>query len=243
MPHSTAAPLLDSRERVRRRTLRQEVIARLLAAVFERRFRSGERLVVQRLAEQYGVSPTPVREALVELAGLGIVDLLPNRGAAVRPFGPVEVREISQVRRILEVDATRGACGRVPADELAALEAELTRLSRLPQSAQWDADTRAADTWLHTLIADACGSTRLKNEIARYRALFQALRDVSHACDATTNYARSDDTQEHLAVVRALAAGDADAAAAAMDRHVRSVALYLEEVLFGASATAAPADR
>src|SRR5437870_1235385 len=128
MPPST----LESRERVGRRTLRQEVISRILAAVFQGRVPSGQRLVVQRLAEQYGVSPTPVREALVELAGLGIVDLLPNRGAAVRPFGPQEVREISQVRRVLEVEATRCACGRVDPAELSELEQELLRLAHLP---------------------------------------------------------------------------------------------------------------
>ena len=110
MSPSTATT--DERERVGRQTLRQDVISRILSAVFQGRIHSGQRLVVQRLAEQYGVSPTPVREALVELAGLGIVALLPNRGAVVRPFGPHEVREISQVRRVLEVEATplrRGA--------------------------------------------------------------------------------------------------------------------------------------
>ena len=73
----------------------------------------------------------------------------------------------------------------------------------------------------------------VSDEIGRYRALFQALRDVSHARDAMTNYSRSNDTQEHLAIVRPLAEGNAEAAAAAMDRHIRSVAQYLEEVLFG----------
>lgn len=232
MPATATLPA-PQHDRVRRRTLRQEVIARILTGVFDGRYASGQRLVVQRLADQFGVSPTPVREALVELGGLGLVELLPNRGAVVRPFGPQEVNEISQVRRVLEVEATRGACGRADPHELQALEHELLRLSVLPQSDDWDADARAADTWLHGLIAEACGSARLKGEIGRYRALFQALRDVSHARDAMTNYSRSNDTQEHLAIVRPLTDGNAETAAAAMDRHIRSVAQYLEEVLFG----------
>ncbi|MHC5543303.1 GntR family transcriptional regulator, partial [Singulisphaera rosea] len=73
---------------VPRGNLRQQVTSRILAAVFQGRFASGQRLIVQRLSELYEVSPTPVREALVELEALGIVELLPNRGAVVLPFGP-----------------------------------------------------------------------------------------------------------------------------------------------------------
>ena len=82
--------------------------------------RSGQRLVVQHLATAYEVSPTPVREALVELVSLGLVELLPNRSAIVRPFGPREVSEISQIRRLLETEAVRCACGRIPPAELSA---------------------------------------------------------------------------------------------------------------------------
>jgi DNA-binding GntR family transcriptional regulator len=153
---------------------------------------------VQRLAELYQVSPTPVREALVELASLGLVDLLPNRGAVVRPFGPQEVREISQVRCVLEVEATRCACGRID------------------------------------LVADRCGNTRLTADVKRYHTLFRALRDVSHQRDARYHYTRSDDVPEHLAIVHALLADDADGAAQAMDRHVRSAAKTLEAVVFAA---------
>ena len=63
----------DSSERsvrVSRASLREQVTNQILTAVFQRKFVSDQRLVVQRLAEEYGVSPTPVRESLVELAGL-----------------------------------------------------------------------------------------------------------------------------------------------------------------------------
>jgi DNA-binding transcriptional regulator YhcF (GntR family) len=100
-------------ERVPRGNLRGQATARLVTGIFSARLRSGQRLVVQQLAKTFEVSPTPVREALVELASLGLVDLLPNRGAIVRPFGPAEVKEISQIRRLLETEATRSACGRI----------------------------------------------------------------------------------------------------------------------------------
>jgi DNA-binding GntR family transcriptional regulator len=219
-------------ELISRGNLRQQVMARILTGVFQGRLHSKQRLVVQRLAERYGVSPTPVREALVELAGLGLVDLLPNRGAVVRPFGPQEVREISQVRRVLEVEATRCACGRTDPENLKALERDLVRLQDLPRDVQWDRDARSADTRLHGLIADSCGSTRLREEVNRYLTLFRTLRDVSHERDAGTNYSHSNDVPEHLEILHALIAQDPEAAAEAMDRHIRSAARNLEQVVF-----------
>jgi DNA-binding GntR family transcriptional regulator len=188
--------------------------------------------VVQHLAKAHEVSPTPVREALVELVSLGLVELLPNRSAIVRPFGPREVSEISQIRRLLETEAVRCACGRIPPAELSALDLELRRLQVLPRDQTWDSDARAADTRLHGLIAESCGSVRLAVEIRRYLILFQALRDVCHLRDAGTNYSRADDVPEHLAIVCPLLESDAEGAARAMDRHIRSATETMKEVVF-----------
>ena len=219
-------------EPISRGNLRAQVTARLVTGIFAGSLRSGQRLIVQQLAKAYEVSPTPVREALVELASLGLVELLPNRGAIVRPFGPAEVREISQIRGLLETEATRSACGRVPAHELSALDRELRRLEVLPRDQMWDRDARAADTRLHGLIAESSGNLRLAVEIGRYLVLFQALRDVCHIRDAGTNYSRADDVPEHLAIIRPLLESDAEGAARAMDRHIRSAAVTLQEVVF-----------
>ncbi len=220
-------------EPVARGSLRQQVTSRLLAAVFLGRFASGQRLIVQKLATAYDVSPTPVREALVELAALGIVELLPNRGAVVLPFGPEQVREISQVRRVLEVEATRCAAGRIDEAEVAALCDGLERLaSRKPDEAR-DRDARELDNRLHGLIAESCGSARLTAEIGRYLTLFRTLRDVGHHRDAATNYSRTDDVPEHLEILLRLRAGDADGAAAAMETHIRCATIAVLEVLFG----------
>jgi DNA-binding GntR family transcriptional regulator len=217
---------------VSRGSLRAQVTARLLTGIFAGRLRSGQRLVVQHLAKTYEVSPTPVRESLVELVSLGLVELLPNRSAIVRPFGPREVNEISQIRRLLETEAVRCACGRIPAGELSALDLELRRLEALPRDQTWDRDSRAADDRLHGLIAERCGSVRLGVEIRRYLILFRALRDVCHLRDAGTNYSRADDVPEHLAIVRPLLKSDAERAARAMDRHIRSATVTLKEVVF-----------
>src|SRR5262249_26481685 len=109
----------------------QTLVQSILREVFQGRLRAGQHLVTQELAARFGVSHTPVREALVALAGIGVIDLLPNRGAVVRRVTARDVREISQVRRLLECQAARNACGRTDLARLHALADDLRRLIAL----------------------------------------------------------------------------------------------------------------
>ena len=81
---------------------RHTIVASLLSDVFAGRLRAGQHLVTQELASRFGVSHTPIREALIAMAGLGVIDLEPNRGAVVRKITPRDVREVCHVRRVLE---------------------------------------------------------------------------------------------------------------------------------------------
>ncbi len=107
---------------------RQAIVQSVLADVFEGRFCAGQHLVTQELARRFGVSHTPIREALIALAGIGIIDLLPNRGAIVRRVTAKDVREICQVRRALECEAVRHACGRIDLAQLDALATDIKKL-------------------------------------------------------------------------------------------------------------------
>src|SRR5947208_11593481 len=69
-------------------TRRGWVVKAILSSIFTGEFRGGDRLVEEELAVTIGVSRTPVREALGELAGIGVIELRPNHGAIVCPFGP-----------------------------------------------------------------------------------------------------------------------------------------------------------
>jgi DNA-binding GntR family transcriptional regulator len=214
---------------------RQTIVQSLLADVFEGRLRAGEHLVTQELAERFGVSHTPIREALIALAGIGIIDLLPNRGALVRRVSPHEVHEVCQVRRVLECEAARSACGRIDLAELHALAVRLRRMiSAKPLSApRFIAEARAVDSRLHDLVADSCGNAFLAQEITRLKTLFRAFRDVAWARVEERNdfHRLAEEAHEHLAIVEALLAGDAKAAARAMARHIRSGARYWSRAL------------
>ena len=213
---------------------RAALVQSLLGDVFSGRLRAGEHLVTQDLADRFGVSHTPVREALIALAGMGIIDLQPNRGAIVRRVTRHEVREVCQVRRVLECEATRLACGRIALADLDALADELRRMmaNRSPGPA-FIPEARTLDTRLHDLIAECCGNAFLAHEIGRLKMLFRAFRDVAWEHDEARNdYRRlAQESGEHLAIVEALRAGDARAARRAMSRHIRSGVKYWSRAL------------
>jgi DNA-binding GntR family transcriptional regulator len=214
---------------------RQTIVQSLLTDVFQGRLRAGAHLVTQELAERFGVSHTPIREALIALAGIGIIDLLPNRGAIVRRLTPREVREVWQVRRILECAAVRWASGRIDQAELHALAAELRRMIAVESKPgpRFLEESRAVDSRLHDRIADSCGNAFLAQEITRLKTLFRAFRDVAWERDEAHNdYHRLiEEAHEHLAIVEALLARDARAASQAMAHHIRAGARYWSRTL------------
>lgn len=205
-----------------------DLVRQLLLAFFSGEWQAGERLPEVELADRFGVSRTPVREALQELAAMGFVELRPNCGAVARPCGPNEVREIYEVREILECGATRLACGRIEPYKLAALAAEFQQLqSEHRRDAAWSRREWSADRQLHELIAKGCGNLRLAEEIARHDQLIQAIRETV----GNLREAQVAAVGEHLAILRALSAGRAEQAGEAMRCHIRSAASHAADAL------------
>ena len=213
---------------------RQGIVQSVLADVFQGRMAAGQHLVTQDLAERFGVSHTPIREALIVLEGMGVLDLVPNRGAVVRRVTARDIREICQVRRALECEAVRRASGRVDLKQLRTLHADLRRMTIVPDRAadrfiaRFIARARETDSRLHDLIAASCGNAFLAQELNRLKMLFRACRDVSWEFDgARRDFRRlAEEAHEHLAIVEALLAGDGRTAARTMSRHIRSGMKY-----------------
>jgi DNA-binding GntR family transcriptional regulator len=214
---------------------RQAIVESVLREVFQGRLRAGQHLATQQLADQFGVSHTPIREALISLAGIGVIDLVPNRGAIVRRVVAKDVREIFQVRRALECEAVRSACGRIDVEELELLSEELTRLKTAKGKFTMRSveKARRIDSRLHDLICTSCGNGFLGKEITRLKTLFRAFRDLAWEHDTSHNDFRrvAEETGEHLAIVASLLAGDRRQAVRAMSYHIRSGARYWMRVL------------
>lgn len=183
---STEARRVDHGQR------RKLVADALLADIFQGHLKAGERLVIHDLAVRYEVSPTPIREALATLEGIGIVDIEPNCGAVVRRVTAVDVKEVCDVRRALECAAVKLACGRidpVALQQLADAFRERSKASssslQLSSSSTHQSiqkaidDARDADSRLHDLIAESCGNRFLTKELGRLTLLFRTLRDAT----------------------------------------------------------------
>lgn len=211
---------------------RQAIVRAILTDIFHGKFRAGQRLVTEVLANRFGVSHTPIREALIELGTSGVVHLLPNRGAVVRKVTARDVREVLQVRKVLECEAVRGSAKRADRAKTEALEADIRALAASAPGPEAVARARELDNTLHDFICASSGNGFLQSELTRLRTLYQAFRDVTWDLEE----ARSDfhrigvEAREHLAITSALLARDARSAVRAMTTHIRSGVTYWLQV-------------
>jgi DNA-binding GntR family transcriptional regulator len=211
---------------------RQAIVRAVLTDIFHGNLRAGQRLVTETLATRFGVSHTPIREALIELRGMGVVDLLPNRGGIVREITARNVREVCHVRKVLECEAVRGAARRADTKQLEMLAADIRHLAASPANQDAIARARELDDRLHELIRTACGNAFLAEELARLRTLFRTFRDVTWDLElARQDFHRiAVEAREHLAILDALIARDPKASVRAMTAHMRSGVTYWVQV-------------
>lgn len=211
---------------------RQAIVRAILTDIFHGKYRAGQRLITESLANRFKVSHTPIREALIELGTSGVVNLLPNRGAVVRKVTARDVREVLQVRKVLECEAVRGAARRSDRARAEALSADIRALAATPVGPDAVARARELDNTLHDFICANCGNGFLQSELTRLRTLYQAYRDATWDIEE----ARSDfhrigvEAAEHLSILAALLARDAKAAVRAMTAHIRSGVTYWLQV-------------
>jgi len=192
-------------------------------AIANGRLIAGERYSIYWLAEETGYSRTPVREAILRLAQLGIVDIERNRGFIVRRLTIEEVRANYEARLLLEVPGARAAARRADPSLTGELYVLLKRMDELLEQG----DSAAQLEWDRTLHAQILGA----GENSRVSAFASTLRDASvqtwELYRHNTAQDRHRNHQQHYDIVDAIAAGDAEAAGRAMQRHLETTALTL----------------
>jgi DNA-binding GntR family transcriptional regulator len=177
-------------------------------------FRPGERLFPLKLAEDLGVSSTPIREALGVLAAEKLVEMSPRRGASVVRFSAAEIDDLVAVRCGLEVLAIRFNGGRIQPDEARALSTCLDECERAIE--ENDIPTwREKDGEFHRLLVSSSRSPRLVElyETLRNQAEIMLVHNPRHAETLRESLA------EHRELVRQLAQGDARRSEAALLDH------------------------
>jgi DNA-binding GntR family transcriptional regulator len=206
----------------------------------------GTRLRQEALAEEFGVSRTPVREALRKLQVSGLVELLPNRGAVVRGPSAREIREAYEVRAELEGLAAELAAGRISDRDLLRLrEAQaLFRKSvetliarRARRRAPWKDESVwvQANDLFHQAILDAAGNARLSDTIADLHRSFP--RDLTWTALSQSSRLLEENIEQHEAVLEAIEQRDPAEARRRMIEHIRSagelVTLHFEQAAAG----------
>ena len=195
--------------------------ARVRAAIVENRYPPGHRLVEQRIAEELGLSRTPVREALRMLEAEGLVVSERNRGAMVRPLSSTEVVDLYGLRIRLESYAVEVATERASEAELGELVAAADAFGDVRRSVDVDAvegvrQLHEANRRFHDGVLTAARHHRLAAMLARTvdtPLVFQAFRTFGAA-----EIERSD-TFHHL-IAEAMCRRDANRASALMAEHI-----------------------
>lgn len=222
MPHS-----LGSSIPVVRQSLGEVVYDRLLSAILSGQLVGGNELSEVTLADQFGVSRTPVREALNRLAGDGLIENGHNRRATVRTVTREMVVEIYQVRECLESGAARLAAGLMPAAEIARLDAIAVEVC--PDGIHIDQSRALAfDAELHDSIARFCGNRRLAEEVRRYTNFVPIFQRLAGRRDDRLLLAY----EQHLSIIDALRSGDGERTAAVMTHHIQSALVVLLDDVF-----------
>ncbi len=175
----------------------------------------GERLNEAHLAERFGVSRTPVREALNRLVASGLVEQRPRRGAVVRGLGPIELIEMFEVMGELEAAAGRLAARRIGPEKLAELERANGRCREALQAGDADRYYRENETF-HSLIYVESGNSFLAQEARRLHRRLRPYRRLQLRLRGRLGQSMA----EHEEILTALRDGSEERAASALRSHV-----------------------
>jgi DNA-binding GntR family transcriptional regulator len=192
------------------RPLRDKVVDELRRRIIDGVYEPGNRLTEERLADDFGVSRNPVREAIRVLEAEGFLIGQPRRGAVVASMSVRDVEDLFDVRVSLEVLAARLAAERAGRSDVAVLE----RLLAKARGTRRMADLAALNTQFHAEICGLSGNALLTGIMESLHGRLQWVYRQSAETRAAYSWA------EHRELCDAIRAGNADAAGAAAQAHV-----------------------
>jgi DNA-binding GntR family transcriptional regulator len=199
---------------VERRVFRDEVREKLIQAILSGQLPPGTRLVEMRLAEQFGISQAPVREALRDLAVLGFVVSLPFRGTTVREISREELLDIYPIRAALEGVAAAAAATRIDDATLQALEDLITTMrDAASRNDHWGQAN--ADGAFHHTIVTAAGNQMLEHVWQRMR-----LSVTTYVTHSLAHRSLQEIAERHVPVLDALRSRNPQLAESAIRRHI-----------------------
>ncbi|MFZ8997884.1 MAG: GntR family transcriptional regulator [Ilumatobacteraceae bacterium] len=190
------------------------VDGQLRRAILSGEFAPGEKLRAEHLAERWGVSPTPLRESLMRLAGEGFVVIEPQRGARVAPLDVAAAVEIYELRLLLDPVALDRSIVAGGEALVATVDEAYTRMTRRHADVT---DRLHAHRDFHLALVSHCPNRRMVRQVEQlldHSQRFQAI--------GVRTVRRGDPADEHRRLVEAVRAGDRRLAAETLEAHLRA---------------------
>ncbi|MGI6649613.1 MAG: GntR family transcriptional regulator [Bacillota bacterium] len=206
--------------------LREIVFESLREAIINGVLKPGERLMEVQLAEEMGVSRTPVREAIRKLELEGFVIMVARKGAYVAGISMKDVVDVFEIRAALEGLAASLAAERITDEEKEEMERLLVRKAACVEAGDYDSLTEI-DTEFHELLYKASRNERLMQIISNLREQINRFRMVSLAFPGRGREA----LEEHKKMAEAIAERDAALAQALAQEHIENAENALLEAM------------
>jgi DNA-binding GntR family transcriptional regulator len=162
----------------RHQTLREKILETIRDAILKGSLKPGERVSEPDLAERFGISRTPIREAFRQLESEGYLEVVPRKGAVVASLSARDIEEFYAIKIILEGFAARMAADKLTAKEIERLESINERLHKIAKEGDVKTFFRVHNEF-HEVFIKAAGNDKLSEMINQLVMKFKRLRLVS----------------------------------------------------------------
>ena len=213
-----------------KKDLTAEVYEELRSRILDFKMMPGVRISDKDIAEELGLSRTPVRQALIRLSGRGLVSAHHNRGFFVKLFTIKEVQDLYTVRRALELLALELAIPRLTPNHSSRFKALLDRYQALIESP----DRHAFNKWdedFHMHIARVADNQLLETQLDTLHDQLAVLRRYAHLLADWPKRYESDTYADHLEIFNRMGEKNLEGAASSMARHIEESKIYVVEAL------------
>lgn len=205
-------------------SLSDKVYRYLRDGITEGRYQTGDCLIEQKIAEEVGVSRTPVREALKQLELEDLITSHPNRGVVVKGFSTNDFDDVFTIRLLLEGQAAYWAAERITQPLLDNLQETLELMDLYTRKEDSEHLVRL-DSNFHEILYDACQSRTLRNILLTLHQNIHMARQSS----LTSPVRARQSLEEHREIFAAVAAHDAVAAKACIEKHIAGASGYRKQ--------------
>ncbi|MBT0665210.1 GntR family transcriptional regulator [Geobacter pelophilus] len=217
-------------------TLRERILETIRDAIIKGSLKAGEKVAEPELAERFGISRTPIREAFRQLESEGYLKVIPRKGAVVAAFSEKDIEEFYAIKSILEGYAAKRACENISFKEIEKLETINSKLAMLAEGSDVKQFFKVHNDF-HDLFIKAANNEKLYEMINGLVSKFQRLRLASLSIPGRMK----NSVEEHEKIIDAFRKKNPGAA----EKLVRKNAEYGGKVLMGGdpAATMKPSER